>query len=145
MSDERILATYRIRCTDDPIDALAHHAQVAGDLSFEVQILPAWRPDRALAVEAPASFNAWVDQLGQVAEASIRDFDSYLEALRRRHDFFHQMGCRLSDHGLETLYADDDRHTQTIRDGRARASGSWQPGESRVRPINCRFLVPPAS
>jgi glucuronate isomerase len=101
--------------TDDPIDPLDPHRVVAEDVSFDVQMLPAWRPDRGLGVEAPSRFNAWLDDLGQAADVHIRDFDSYLGALRRRHDFFHQMGCRLSDHGLETMCADDYGQTEIER------------------------------
>jgi glucuronate isomerase len=92
--------------TDDPVDTLEHHAAVAAS-GFEIQMRPTWRPDRGMAVESPERFNAWVDRLAAVNGADIRDFDSYLAALRKRHDFFHDMGCRLSDHGIETVYADD--------------------------------------
>ena len=92
--------------TDDPVDSLEHHAAVATS-GFEVQMRPTWRPDKGMAVESPERFNAWVDRLAAVSNADIRDFDSYLAALRKRHDFFQQMGCRLSDHGIETVYADD--------------------------------------
>ena len=66
---------------------------------------PTWRPDRAQMVDAPARFNAWVERLAAVGNTTIRDFDSYRTALRQRHDFFHANGCRLSDHGLETVPA----------------------------------------
>jgi glucuronate isomerase len=94
--------------TDDPVDALEHHRAVADDASFPIQMLPAFRPDRAMAVESPATFNAWVDQLAERSGIDIGDdFDRYLDALRQRHDFFHSVGCRLSDHGLDTFYASD--------------------------------------
>jgi len=93
--------------TDDPVDSLEHHKTVAEDPSFDIQMLPAWRPDKGMGVERADTFNAWVDRLGEVADVEVRDFDSYMEALRKRHSFFHDMGCRLSDHGLETIYAED--------------------------------------
>lgn len=94
--------------TDDPTDTLEHHAAIAADPSIEIRVLPAFRPDRAMAVESPEAFNAWVDRLAERSELDISDrYERYLEALWRRHEFFHAMGCRLSDHGLETFYAED--------------------------------------
>jgi len=93
--------------TDDPIDNLADHAAIAADSTFDVKVLPAFRPDKAMTVESPEAFNAWVDHLAEAADIDIKDFPSYMDAIRRRHDFFHQRGCRLSDHGIETFYAED--------------------------------------
>jgi glucuronate isomerase len=93
--------------TDDPVDDLAHHLALDKDPSFEIIVLPAFRPDKALAVESPEAFNQWVDQLAGAADVQIGDYESFLEALLKRHDFFHQRGCRLSDHGLERFYAED--------------------------------------
>ena len=93
--------------TDDPVDDLKHHEAIAEDETFETRVLPTWRPDRGMAVEDNTAFNAWVDRLAECTGAEIMNFESYLEALAKRHAFFHEMGCRLSDHGLETAYADD--------------------------------------
>ena len=93
--------------TDDPVDDLAHHLQLNNDQNFEIKVLPAYRPDKAMAVETPETFNQWVDQLANAADMNIDYYDSFLEALAIRHDFFHQMGSRLSDHGLEHPYAED--------------------------------------
>jgi len=93
--------------TDDPADSLEHHGAIAADPAFDVQVLPTWRPDKGMAVENLGVFNAWVDGLAIAAGVDIRDFGSYVQALRKRHDFFAQMGCRISDHGLETIYAED--------------------------------------
>ncbi|MCD4824762.1 MAG: glucuronate isomerase [Phycisphaerae bacterium] len=92
--------------TDDPIDDLAYHQAVAADASFDIQMLPTWRPDKGMAVEQPELFNAWVDKLAAAADVEIKDFDSYMTAMCKRHDFFHSVGCRLSDHGIETVYAE---------------------------------------
>ena len=102
--------------TDDPTDTLEYHRLIAQDDSFDIQVLPAWRPDKAMAVEKPDAFNAWVDVLGERVDIEIRDFVSCMEALWSRHTFFHEMGCRLSDHGLETIYAEDytDREIESI-------------------------------
>jgi glucuronate isomerase len=94
--------------TDDPIDGLEYHAVIAADASMKIKVLPAFRPDKAMAVGAPEAFNAWVDRLAEISHVDIKDdFATYMEAIRQRHDFFHSMGCRISDHGVETLYAED--------------------------------------
>jgi glucuronate isomerase len=91
--------------TDDPTDTLEYHQAIADDASFKIQVLPTYRPDKGMAVESPKQFNAWVDKLAQMANVDVKNFNSYLEAFRKRQEFFHRLGCRLSDHGLETLYA----------------------------------------
>ena len=93
--------------TDDPIDTLESHKGVAADGSFDVKMLPTWRPDKGMAVEDSSLFNSWVDLLAERADIEIVDYKSFIEAIRNRHDYFHANGCRLSDHGLETVLADD--------------------------------------
>ena len=88
--------------TDDPIDDLAWHAMIKKN-GFEAAILPTFRPDRATAVEDPASYNRYIGDLEKAAGMRIPSFDSLLEALDKRHEFFHTRGCRSSDHGFETL------------------------------------------
>jgi glucuronate isomerase len=100
--------------TDDPIDSLEHHQAVAADESFNVKVLPTWRPDKGMAVECPVAFNAWVDALAEAADMTITDFDSYMSALDARHEFFHTCGCRISDHGIETAYAEDYSHFDIV-------------------------------
>ena len=90
--------------TDDPIDDLRHHKNIAED-GFEVKVLPTFRPDRAIAANDPVIYNAYLDQLGEVSNIDIRTYDNLLEALKIRHDYFHEAGCRLSDHGLNTFVA----------------------------------------
>lgn len=92
--------------TDDPIDSLEYHAAVAADQSFPIRVLPTFRPDKAMAIESPAAYNAWVDKLAAAAGCEIRALDDLRTALVARHDFFHRHGCRISDHGLETMYAE---------------------------------------
>jgi len=93
--------------TDDPVHTLAEHRTIAADPSFDVQVLPTWRPDKGMAVENPAAFNAWVNELAACTHSEIRNFGEFLDALRRRQAFFHKCGCRLSDHGLEAVHAED--------------------------------------
>lgn len=92
--------------TDDPTDDLRWHRQIAEDKTFSIRVLPTFRPDRALGVENPSGFREWVDRLSQASGVRIQDFDSFLEALRRRHEEFHAAGCRLADHGLPVFYAE---------------------------------------
>lgn len=92
--------------TDDPVDSLEHHKTIA-DSGFEIKVLPTWRPDKAMAVENPEAFRAYIDRLSEVSGVTINTFNDMVDALQRRHDFFESMGCRLSDHGLEEFYADD--------------------------------------
>ena len=92
--------------TDDPIDSLEYHRQIKED-GFEVDVLPAWRPDKAMAVENKAGYNAYLDKLAEASGVGIRTFDDLMKALDNRHQFFHDNGCRLSDHGLETIIAED--------------------------------------
>ena len=92
--------------TDDPVDSLEYHKAVA-DSGFEVKMLPTWRPDKAMAVENPEAFRAYMEKLSEVSGVTISKFQDMVDALQKRHDFFESMGCRLSDHGIEEFYADD--------------------------------------
>lgn len=92
--------------TDDPTDSLSHHAAYAARGRSSLRLYPTWRPDRALALENLEAFNAWLSQLEAAADVSISDYASFWAALDKRHAFFHEHGCRLSDHGLETIYAE---------------------------------------
>jgi glucuronate isomerase len=92
--------------TDDPVDSLEHHQKIKDD-GFEIRILPAFRPDKAMNVDDAASFNAYLSKLEAASNTSIGSFQDYLDALRNRHDFFASMDCSVSDHGLEQIYAED--------------------------------------
>ncbi len=91
--------------TDDPLDNLEYHKKIADD-GFEIKVYAAFRPDKALAVEALEFLNGWIDRLAGVAGLEIKSFSDLLEAIKKRHDYFHENGCRLSDYGLETAYAE---------------------------------------
>jgi glucuronate isomerase len=98
----------RLLCTtDDPTDSLEWHRQIAADPGIGFRVLPAFRPDKAMAVEDPAAFNAWTDRLAAAADVDIAGYDDFLKALKSRHDFFARNGCSLSDHGLDRMYAED--------------------------------------
>jgi len=92
--------------TDDPIDSLEHHVRLKKD-GFEIPIIPAYRPDAAMQVANPEFFNSYVSKLEAVTNIAISSFDDFLYALQNRHDFFATMGCNVSDHGLEEIYAED--------------------------------------
>lgn len=96
----------RLVCTtDDPADTLEHHARVKAS-GFSTQVLPTWRPDKAMAIDRPAFWNGWLDKLSAAAGMPVGTWDELLCALQARHAFFGQSGCRLSDYGLDTLYAE---------------------------------------
>lgn len=92
--------------TDDPVDNLAHHRKIKSD-GFEIRILPAYRPDKAMNVDDAKSFNQYLAKLEASSNTSITSFSDYLDALKSRHDFFATMDCSVSDHGLEQIYAED--------------------------------------
>ena len=104
-----LLRTFRVAVvctTDDPTDSLEWHRQLAARPDPDTRVYPTWRPDRALAIESPPAFNAWVDRLEAASGVAVGGrFDAFFAALVSRHDAFHEMGCRSSDHGLETMYA----------------------------------------
>ena len=85
--------------TDDPADNLEHHLNLKG--SFEIKVLPTFRPDNAVDTEDPEKFRTYILKLEQASGIEIKSFDSLIEALDSRHKFFHETGCRLSDHGIE--------------------------------------------
>ncbi|NNJ30507.1 glucuronate isomerase [Lacrimispora defluvii] len=86
--------------TDDPADTLEWHQKIAADSSFEVKVLPAWRPDKAMNVEKP-DFAAYITKLSAVSGMEIKDFASLKSALKNRMEFFTSQGCCVSDHALE--------------------------------------------
>ncbi len=92
--------------TDDPVDSLEYHKQIT-ESDCKTTVLPTWRPDKAMAVENAEHYNDYLDQLSEVSGVIINTIDDLFEALNKRHDFFHEMGCRLSDHGIEEFYAED--------------------------------------
>jgi glucuronate isomerase len=86
--------------TDDPVDSLEWHKKIAADDSFDVQVLPAWRPDKAMNIEKP-EYTDYLKTLSKVSGIQVTSFASLKEALKNRMDFFASMGCSVSDHALE--------------------------------------------
>jgi glucuronate isomerase len=90
--------------TDDPCDSLEHHQQLKKD-GFEIKVLPTFRPDAAIAVEDAVKWNEWVNKLSHLTGIAAYNFSGFIDGLKKRHDFFAEKGCKLSDHGMETMYA----------------------------------------
>jgi glucuronate isomerase len=109
-----ILAANRVALictTDDPSDSLETHERIRKS-GLKTRVYPAFRPDQALGVAAPAVFNPWVERLSGAARMPVHSLDDLLGALKRRHDDFHAFGARLSDHGMETALAEPCTHAE---------------------------------
>ena len=103
MNNVKVLCT-----TDDPVDSLEYHKLIKEDKSFKVKVLPAFRPDKAVNIELDW-FNEWVDKLENVVGYKLTNLSLFTKALKERIEFFNQMGCKISDHALDTLkYLDYD-------------------------------------
>lgn len=92
--------------TDDPVDNLKHHQNIKNS-SFDIKVLPAFRPDKAYAFDHVETYNSYIDQLGEVSDLNINSFSRLIEALHKRINYFHENGCKLADHGLEKIYYSD--------------------------------------
>ncbi|MCQ2181655.1 MAG: glucuronate isomerase [Bacteroidales bacterium] len=92
--------------TDDPVDDLRWHRMIA-EHPFGTKVLPAWRPDKAMAIDKTDEFRAYVAALGEAAGIEIKSYRDLQDALQKRHDYFASMGCSLSDHGMDRFYSED--------------------------------------
>jgi len=110
--------------TDDPIDSLEWHKAIADDKSFDVQVLPAWRPDKAMNIEKP-DYLDYLSKLSDVSGINVTDFASLVKALVNRLDFFASMGCKATDHALEYVmyYPATDAQIEAIFAKRASGEG----------------------
>lgn len=98
----------KIVCTtDDPLDSLEYHKKFSANKQSSVKMFPAFRPDKAMNSDNIENLNAYIDRLEQVADTQISSIEDYLIALKKRHDYFHELGCRVADHGLTHIYAED--------------------------------------
>jgi glucuronate isomerase len=97
--------------TDDPVDSLEYHKKIKAD-GFEVKVFPTFRPDKAMTVEDAAAFVKYVGLLEGASGITIVTFEDFLIALKSRHDYFASLGCKLSDHGVEEIYAEDYTDTE---------------------------------
>lgn len=108
LTTQGILKSFKVTAlctTDDPVDDLEHHRRIA-EQPFGVSVYPAFRPDWALFVHRPVEFIEWIGRLSNAAGRPINSLTDLLHALRDRHDYFHSLGARLSDHGCERVPAD---------------------------------------
>ena len=125
--------------TDDPADDLKYHIATRYS-DFETKVLPTWRPDKAMAIDNPIAYRAYVEQLSAAANKTIRSYSDLLEALQIRHDFFNSVGCRLSDHGVNEFYADNYTESEissiflNVMDGKL-------PTEKEVRKFRSALLL----
>lgn len=101
--------------TDDPIDSLTWHKAIAADKTFDVQVLPAWRPDKAMNIEKP-DFASYVGKLADASGVAVKDFTSLKEAIKNRMAYFTECGCSVSDHGVEYVmyYPASDAEVEAI-------------------------------
>lgn len=88
--------------TDDPVDSLEHHRRIR-ESGFKVKVLPAWRPDKAMGVDDPDSYNQYIDKLSSVSDTRICTYQDLIGALKKRHDFFASQGCTVADHGVSSF------------------------------------------
>ena len=108
LSTQGILAKFRVTnvcTTDDPADDLSHHIALAKS-GIATRVLPTFRPDKALAVHQAGAFNTWVAKLSEIDGREIRNVGALMEAIKRRVEFFHENGCRLSDHGPDRIHSE---------------------------------------
>ncbi len=108
LSAQGILCKFRVKAvctTDDPTDDLGYHQAIAAS-GLATRVFPCFRPDKALNVHIPDVFNPWVDLLAAASNTHIATLNDFIDALKKRHDFFHQMGGRLSDHGINHAFGD---------------------------------------
>ena len=118
MTTRGILRASRVKAvcsTDDPADSLEHHRQIRAEGTLETRVYPTFRPDKALLVDQPAVFNAWVARLEAAANVDCNGFPAFLDAIRKRHDAFHELGARLSDHGITVLPDGDCTDAEAAR------------------------------
>ncbi len=101
--------------TDDPPDSLEHHQKIRANGRCPARIYPAYRPDKALNVDQPGAFNTWVDKVAVASGVECNSLQNFLAALSKRLDFFHENGCRLSDHGLCYCYPPDGTQAEAAR------------------------------
>ncbi|MCP4607264.1 MAG: glucuronate isomerase [Planctomycetes bacterium] len=100
-------ANVKLVCTTEgPLDSLEHHKKIRRG-NLDIKVHTAFRPDKAMAVEDVTAMNVFIDRLEEVCNMEISNFHLYIKAIWKRHSYFHENGCRLSDHGLDTAYAED--------------------------------------
>ena len=118
--------------TDDPTDNLKHHQRIKAD-GFEIKVLPAFRPDKAMDVDDVNEFNLYIKKLEAASGINVTSYQTYLDALKQRHDFFASMGCSLSDHGLEYIFTEEYTEDEIVAVFNKIRSGSELSLEERAK------------
>ena len=128
--------------TDDPVDDLKWHQMIAKDDSFDVQVLPAWRPDKAMNLEKPEYLD-YVKTLSEVSKVKIDSFKALKEALVKRLDYFQANGCKVSDHGIEyVMYAPaDDAEIERIFANRLAGEAVTKEEELKFKTAYLQFMA----
>lgn len=93
--------------TDGPEDDLLYHRQILNLPDFQIKVVPCLRPDKAHTFASPQEFNSWLEKLESASAKTINTYQDFLDALEERHQFFHELGCRLSDHGISSPAAEE--------------------------------------
>lgn len=112
---KQILKSFRVRTvytTDDPADTLEYHAAIARDGEFDVTVLPAFRPDNVMRIESGEGFRGYIRKISEVSGAAVDTYRDLIAALDKRHRFFHDSGCRISDHALPAVHCTQFRGTE---------------------------------
>jgi len=125
--------------TDDPADSLEHHKAIARDKTFDVKVVPAFRPDKGMNIEKDG-FRDWVGRLAEAAGVEIADFNGLKRALKLRMDYFHGLGCRISDHALDPIVynnAGEDEAEKAF----GKAMGGGRPEQNEVDAYKTAFLI----
>ncbi len=118
--------------TDDPIDDLAAHRKIREDSALTTRVYPTFRPDKAVLVDQPLAFNRWIDSLAESSGIACESFEGFLSALMQRHDAFHEIGGRLSDHGLTQCEAEECSEAEARQTYEsARAGQAAAPSDAR--------------
>jgi len=125
--------------TDDPADTLEYHLKLKEDASFATKVLPSFRPDKALELNRPG-FADYIRRLGQAAGIPIRSYDDLLAALKARIDFFHEAGCRVSDHALDVVVFEEAAEAEAAA-AFAEALQGRAAGEEAERKYKSHLLV----
>jgi glucuronate isomerase len=129
--------------TDDPADDLSFHIQLKK--SFDIPVLPTWRPDNAIKTDDPEKFRVYITRLANASGIEIKNFDTLIEALDKQHNFFHANGCRQSDHGLDRFYfaqyvqADVNNSLQKLLKGTAVSSDETEKYRTAVMAELCKM------
>lgn len=124
--------------TDDPADDLRWHRMILEN-PFGTKVIPAWRPDKAMAIDEPSSYREYLEVLGEAAGLEIKSYDTLQQALCMRHKYFDSIGCRLSDHGMDTFYASDYTSSEIERIFE-KVLSCEKPSADEVRKFRSAFL-----